>query len=176
LYKAIGLTKDVQVWVHTATDLSTLRPLGAEAPEGLLGTNPYHYYFPDTAENKAFVESFKKAYNREPTAFALYGYLTGKFIAEAAKKAGSNDKEKIIDSLEGLTLNSPVGPVSIRKADHQIMMPMYFGKKPGPKICPILLRGRLRLWRRTRLSLRKKRSKRNARQVNNFSGAAVLRV
>ncbi|MGQ9825717.1 MAG: ABC transporter substrate-binding protein [Desulfotomaculales bacterium] len=140
---ATGLTKDVQVWVHTATDLSTLRPLGAEAPEGLFGTNPYHYYFPDTAENKAFVESFKKAYNREPAAFALYGYLTGKFIAEAAKKAGGNDKEKIIDSLEGLTLNSPVGSVSIRKSDHQIMMPMYFGKTTKAKDLPYLVAGEI---------------------------------
>lgn len=126
--KATGLTQEMQVWIHTATDLSTLRPLAAEAPEGVLGTNAYHYYFPDTPENKSFAEAFKKAYNREPASFALYGYLTGKAVAEAAQKAGSNDREKIIDALENLTLSSPVGEVTIRKFDHQIMMPMFFGK------------------------------------------------
>lgn len=141
--KATGLSREMQVWVHTATDLSTLRPLGAEAPEGLLGTNPYHYYYPDTPENKAFVEAFKKAYNREPAAFAIYGYLTGKFIAEGIKKAGSADREKLIDALEGLTVNSPVGPVTIRQFDHQIMMPMFFGKTSKKEGLPYLVAGEI---------------------------------
>lgn len=139
--KATGLTKDMQVWVHTATDLSTLRPLADEAPEGVLGTNPYHYYFPDTPENKAFVEAFKKAYNREPASFALYGYQTGKAIVEAVKKAGSTDREKFINAMEGLTINSPVGPVTIRQFDHQIMMPMFFGKTVKSKDLPYLVAG-----------------------------------
>ncbi|MFZ5632469.1 MAG: ABC transporter substrate-binding protein [Bacillota bacterium] len=141
--KATGLSREIKVWVHTATDLSTLRPLGAEAPEELLGTNPYHYYYPDTPENKAFVEAFKKAYNREPAAFALYGYITGKSIAEAYKKAGGPDREKIVGALEGLTLNSPVGPVTIRQFDHQVMMPMFFGKTARSKDLPYLVAGEI---------------------------------
>lgn len=139
--KATGLTKEMQVWVHTATDLSTLRPLAADAPEGLLGTNPYQYYYPDTPENKAFVEAFKKAYSREPASFALYGYQTGKAIAEAVKKAGGTDREKIVDALEGLTVNGPVGPVTIRQFDHQIMMPMFFGKTTKSNDLPYLVAG-----------------------------------
>ncbi|MBC7346284.1 MAG: ABC transporter substrate-binding protein [Clostridia bacterium] len=137
--KATGLSKDVQVWVHTATDLSTLRPLGAEAPEGVLGTNPYHYYYPDTPENKAFVEAFRKEYNREPAAFALYGYLAGKFIAAAYEKAGAVDREKFIDALEGLTIDSPVGKVTVRKEDHQVVMPMFFGKTAKDPNLPYLV-------------------------------------
>lgn len=125
--KATGLNKEMKVWVHTATDLSTLRPLGAEAPEGIFGTNPYHYYFPDTPANKEFVEKFEKAYGRKPAAFALNGYVTGKFIAEGFKKAGAIDKEKLIDALEGLSIESPVGTVTVRDYDHQIVAPMFFG-------------------------------------------------
>lgn len=139
--KATGLSKEMKVWVHTGTDLSTLRPLGAEAPEDLLGTNPYHFYFPDTQENKTFVEAFKKAYNREPAAFALYGYITGKSIAEAGRKAGGNDREKIVTALEGLSLSSPVGQVTIRQFDHQIMMPMFFGKTTKSKDFQYLVAG-----------------------------------
>ncbi len=139
--KTTGLTKEMQVWLHMSTDLSTLRPLADGAPEGLLGTNTYLYYYPDTSENKAFVEEFKKAYNREPASFALYGYITGKAIAEAVKKAGSNDKEKIIDALENLAVDSPVGPVTIRQFDHQVMMPMYFGKTVKSADLPYLVAG-----------------------------------
>ncbi len=37
------------------------------------------------------------------------------------------DREKFIDALAGLTIDSPVGKVTIREFDHQIMMPMFVG-------------------------------------------------
>jgi branched-chain amino acid transport system substrate-binding protein len=122
-----GLAKEIPVWIHVSTDATSLSPLGSEAPEGVLGTNPYFSYYPETPENKSFVEAFKKAYNREPASFALYGYLSGKFLVESVQKAGSQDKEKIVDALEGMTLDSPVGKVALRKEDHQIMLPMFYG-------------------------------------------------
>lgn len=131
-----GLAKEIPVWIHTATDAGTLAPLGSEAPEGVLGTNPYFAYAPDTPENKAFVEAFKKAYNREPASFALYGYLTGEFLVNAVEKTGSKDKEKMVDALEGMTVDSPVGKVTLRKEDHQVMLPMFYGTtaKVGDKV------------------------------------------
>lgn len=137
--KATGLNKDVQIWVHTATDLSTLRPLGAEAPEGVLGTNPYFHYYPDTPENKAFVEAFRKKYNREPAAFALYGYITGKLMVAAFEKAGAVDREKFIDALEGLSVDSPVGKVTVRQYDHQVIMPMFIGRTAKDPNLPYLV-------------------------------------
>jgi branched-chain amino acid transport system substrate-binding protein len=141
--KATGLSSNMQIWAHMAIDLSTLRPLGTEAPEGVLGTSSYLFYYPETPENKAFAEAFKKAYNREPASFAIYGYLTGKFIAEAVKKAGGTDREKLIAALEGLTLDSPVGAVTIRQFDHQVMMPMFFGKTTKGKDLPFLVAGEI---------------------------------
>jgi len=125
--KATGLNQEIPVWAHTSYDPATLRPLGDQAPEGVLGTNPYLFNYPDTAENKAFVDAFKKEYNREPAAFALYGYMGGKFLGEAIKKAGSTDKEKIIDAMEGLTIDTPVGKATLRKEDHQVAIPMSYG-------------------------------------------------
>ncbi len=122
-----GLAKDIPVWIHTATDAGTLKPLGDNAPVGVLGTNAYFYYYPDTAANKAFDQAFSSAYNRHPTAFALFGYMTGKFLAAAVEKAGT-DKEKIIDAMEGMTVDSPIGPMTMRKEDHLIQMNMFYGK------------------------------------------------
>ena len=125
--KATGLANEIPVWAHTSYDPATLRPLGDQAPEGVMGTNPYLSTYPDTAENKAFVEAFKKEYNHEPAAFALYGYMGGKFLGQAIEKAGSTDKEKIIDAMEGLTIDTPVGKATLRKEDHQVAIPMSYG-------------------------------------------------
>ncbi len=126
--RATGLAKKTTVIVWTATDTSTLRALGMRAPEGVYGGCSYHFYFPKTPENLTFASKFKKAYGREPGFCALAGYLCGKFFIEAAKKAGSTDREKIIDAMEGLTIDSPVGKVTMRAYDHQIMQPIFVGK------------------------------------------------
>lgn len=125
--KATGLSQKVPFYQHTATELSVLAPQGPNAPEGVYGTANYFFYYPDTPENRAFVADFKKAYNRSPRIGALYGYMTAQFIAEGYKKAGKIDREKLVNALEGMSLNSPVGTLEIRKCDHQLLLPMYFG-------------------------------------------------
>jgi branched-chain amino acid transport system substrate-binding protein len=125
--KTMGLTDKIPVWVHTATDFSVLKPLGADAPEGVLGTMDYHFYYPDTPANKAFTQAFNDAYKTPPGFPAFHAYNTAYFIAEAYKKAGSLDKEKFIDALEGMKINTPVGEVEMRACDHQAVLPMYLG-------------------------------------------------
>jgi branched-chain amino acid transport system substrate-binding protein len=46
--KATGFNERVPFFMHTATELSTLKPLGLEAPEGVIGTSNYFYYYPET--------------------------------------------------------------------------------------------------------------------------------
>jgi len=125
--KATGMAERFPIWVHTATDHAVLKPLGAEIPEGVMGSMDYHFYYPDTPANKAFVEAFEKAYGNPPGFPAFHGYITAKFIAEAYKKAGALDKEKFIDALEGLKIESPVGELEMRACDHQVALPMYLG-------------------------------------------------
>jgi branched-chain amino acid transport system substrate-binding protein len=127
--KSTGLAKEVPSWIHTAIDHSVLKPLGAEGPEGVLGTIQYLFYYPETPENKAFVDAFQKAYGTPPGFPAFNAYITAHLIAEAYRKAGTIDKEKFIDAMEGLKVKSPVGGmVEMRACDHQAVYPMYFGK------------------------------------------------
>ena len=125
--KATGFNKRVPFFMHTATELSTLKPLGLEAPEGVIGTSNYFFYYPETAANKIFVRNFEKAYNRKPAVGAVYGLLAAKYIFGAYKKAGVIDTEKFIDNVEGMWVDSPVGKVTLRAYDHQAMLPMYMG-------------------------------------------------
>ncbi len=125
--KATGMAEKVPIWIHTATDHAVLKPLGLEAPEGVMGTMDYHFYYPDTAANRAFVKAFKDAYGSPPGFPAFHGYNTANFIAEAFKLAGAVDKEKFIDALEGLKITSPAGEIEMRACDHQVVLPMYLG-------------------------------------------------
>ncbi|MBW2585131.1 MAG: ABC transporter substrate-binding protein, partial [Deltaproteobacteria bacterium] len=125
--KATGFNERVPFFMHTATELSTLKPLGLQAPEGVIGTSNYFFYYPDTAANKSFVKKFETAYNRKPAVGAVYGLLAAKFIFGAYKQAGKVDTEKFIDNVEGMWVNSPVGKVTMRAYDHQAMLPMFMG-------------------------------------------------
>lgn len=125
--KTTGMAEKVPIWIHTATDHAVLKPLGLEAPEGVLGTMDYHFYHPDISANREFVKAFKAAYGTPPGFPAFHGYITAHFIAEAFKKAGSVDKERFIDALEGLKIDSPVGRIEMRACDHQVILPMYLG-------------------------------------------------
>lgn len=127
--KSTGLAAEIPSFIHTAIDHAVLKPLGAEGPEGVLGTIQYLFYYPETPENKAFVDAFQKAYGNPPGFPAFNAYITAHLIAEAFKKAGKIDKEKFIDAMEGLKVKSPVGGmVEMRACDHQVVYPMYFGK------------------------------------------------
>jgi branched-chain amino acid transport system substrate-binding protein len=125
--KATGMSEKVPIWIHTATDHAVLKPLGPEAPEGVMGTMDYHFYYPDTPANRAFVKAFEDAYGSPPGFPAFHGYITAQFIAQAFRKAGSLDKEKFIDALEGLKINTPVGEVEMRACDHQAVLPIFMG-------------------------------------------------
>ena len=58
---------------------------------------------------------------------ALYGYITAYFIHQGLMKAGKMDREKLIDALEGMKVDTPVGELEMRAFDHQLMLPMFMG-------------------------------------------------
>jgi branched-chain amino acid transport system substrate-binding protein len=125
--KATGMAEKVGIYIHSATDHAVLKPLGMNAPEGVMGTIDYNFYYPDISANRRFVNDYKAAYGPPPGFPAFQAYITAHFIAEAYKKAGSLDTEKFIDALEGLQIQSPVGRIEMRACDHQAILPMNFG-------------------------------------------------
>ena len=46
------------------------------------------------------------------------------FFAAALDKAGSDDPAEVAAALEGMTLDGPAGPLTMRASDHQIVFPM----------------------------------------------------
>jgi branched-chain amino acid transport system substrate-binding protein len=125
--KATDMADKMGIYIHSATDYAVLKPLGMNAPEGVMGTIDYHFYHPDLSDNRKFVNAYKAAYGNPPGFPAFQAYITAHFIAEAFRKAGSLDTEKFIDALEGLQIQSPAGRIEMRACDHQAILPMNFG-------------------------------------------------
>ncbi|MGE7766792.1 ABC transporter substrate-binding protein [Peribacillus sp. NPDC096540] len=73
---------------------------GAKALNNTFITNHYSSGDPDE-KIQNFVSAFKAKYkDKSPDAFNALGYDTGYFLADAIKRAGSTDSEKIKDALE----------------------------------------------------------------------------
>jgi branched-chain amino acid transport system substrate-binding protein len=51
---------------------------------------------------KEFYENYKKKYNAEPEAYAVYGYEAARVVLEGIKRAGKKDRESIRAAIAGL--------------------------------------------------------------------------
>lgn len=81
---------------------------------------------------KMFVESFEKKYGYKPQWGAENAYMEFALWAEAVENAGTFYPPDVIKSYEaGRKINSLVGEVSWRAADHQLIRPVFIvkGKK-----------------------------------------------
>jgi urea transport system substrate-binding protein len=63
-------------------------------------------------------------------------------LKAAIEKAGKVDKEAVIDSLAGLSIKSPTGPVTIGK-DHHASMNMFIAKTQGRELVPVRALGEI---------------------------------
>jgi branched-chain amino acid transport system substrate-binding protein len=101
-------------------------PLKLEAPEGMLVTG-YPWYDIQTRAHRDFVAGFEKRTGRTPVMGSLVGYITFLSIFDAIRKAQSTDTEKMVAALEGLRVDTPIGPITFRPFDHQSTMGCWVG-------------------------------------------------
>ena len=104
-----------------------LDPLKDETPTGWIVTG-YPWAEDMRPAQQAFVAAYQKKYSDYPRMGSLVGYMAFEAIGAMLKKAGSTDTGKMIAALEGLTFDSPVGPITFRAADHQSTMGAWVGK------------------------------------------------
>jgi branched-chain amino acid transport system substrate-binding protein len=104
-------------------------PSGLAAMPGdeAVGSLTVTSFFPgfETPEAKKFEDSFhEKSGGNWPFEQTWMIYKAMMMYAEAVKKAGSIDTEKVIKAFEGLKWNGPTGTVTMRAKDHQAIQPM----------------------------------------------------
>jgi branched-chain amino acid transport system substrate-binding protein len=83
----------------------------------------------NTKKNQEFIKSwqewFKKTYPNESSVYHVpsTSWLPGNaafFVAEAIKKAGSADADKLIKAMEGMSYEGTTGKMTMRACDHQV--------------------------------------------------------
>jgi branched-chain amino acid transport system substrate-binding protein len=124
--KLRGFFKNLKVVSLLTGEPEYLDPLKNDTPVGWLVTG-YPWYAIKTPEHTKFLNAYRKKFNDYPRTGSVVGYNTMYSVYYMLKKAGSTDTDKMIHAMEGLTFDSPFGPITYRKIDHQSTMGAYVG-------------------------------------------------
>ena len=122
-----GLFRDRLVVSPLTGEPEYLDPLRDEAPEGWLVTG-YPWSDIETAEHETFVRSYRAKFGDPPRLSSVVGYSMIQSVAALLRQAGSTGTEALIETLGGLRVDTPLGPISWRGVDHQSTMGAYVGK------------------------------------------------
>lgn len=121
--------------------LATMEPL-----IGMEGFSVYYHDLPDNEINSWLVEEHKKRFDGDvPDLFTPGGMSAAISIVEALKKTeGSTDADTLIETMEGMSFETPKGKMTFRAEDHQALQALYaikLEKKDGvPYPVPVLVR------------------------------------
>ncbi|QHE60940.1 substrate-binding domain-containing protein [Rossellomorea vietnamensis] len=120
--------------------LSAMEPL-----VGMEGFSVYYHELPDNEINDWLVEEHQKKYDEVPDLFTPGGMSSAISIVEAIKKTeGDLDADTLIDTMEGMSFETPKGTMTFREEDHQALQTLYaikLEKKEGvPYPVPVLIR------------------------------------
>ncbi len=122
----------------SASDLTTLsvsvaeeeiRGIGASVLEGHYAAWNY-YQTTDTPENRKFVEAYKAKYGQDRVTDDPIeaGYFGVYLWAEAVKKAGSFEVDKVKEAAKGLEFNAPGGKVKIDGDNQHVFKTVRIGQ------------------------------------------------
>jgi len=109
-------------------DYNIAEALKDKFPEGMWSFSNDLWYADITPELKRYHEAMAKATGRKDFhAFGLYGYMSIQFLAEAIKKAGTTNGDALVAAMEGLTVNTPMGPLTVDAKTHRVGKPAFYG-------------------------------------------------
>ena len=109
--------------------------MGDDYPPNVISNTYELWYHAVSPNHKVFQEKIaEKSGTKETAMWPVLSYTGVKFYAEAVAKSGGTKSEGIIKALEGMTIDTPVGPRTINAADHQANTGQFWGpmvKKDG---------------------------------------------
>lgn len=125
-----GLLKDVTVGFLGFAE-TYLGAFGAGKGQNMWVTVPL-VASSDDAKVKDFVGRIRAGAPDAPIShYVMTHYNSIMAVKAALEKAGSVDKEGLIDNLQGLSIETPTGPLSIGAQDHHVTMNMFLAKTEG---------------------------------------------
>lgn len=136
--KQFGLTDAITVAGVSFTTDGTVKTLG-ESAKGVYGIINYSSTL-DTPENKAFVDAWVAKYKVPPTNFEGETYLGMQVIFQSVAAAKSVKPADVAKAMSGRTFDTIMGKLTVRKEDHQLLKPNYFGvvEAVGGQLRPVI--------------------------------------
>ncbi|OAS15330.1 urea ABC transporter substrate-binding protein [Paenibacillus oryzisoli] len=127
--KDAGITSKDLTTMSVSIAEEEVRGIGASVLDGHYTAWNY-YQTTDTPENKKFVEAYKAKYGKDRVTDDPIeaGYTAVYLWAEAVKKAGSFDVEKVKAAAKGIEWNSPEGKVTIDGENQHIYKTARIGQ------------------------------------------------
>ena len=108
--------------------------LKGEYPDNVISNAYELWYTSNDPSHKEFQAKLAKKLNTPETPqWAALGYIGVMYAAAAMEKAKSTDPDKVAEALEGLTIGTPVGKLTIDAKTHQANIGQFWGpmvKKP----------------------------------------------
>ena len=138
-------------WQAMGGSVDVLEGLAREVQENkfkgkLWATARYIHNWPDTPENKKFVERYQKRWGRLPNYSAETTYSAVMIMKAAVEKAKSLDTPKVIEALKGMQIKTPAGLRVFRTEDHQFIYNVPGGKVVWDPKYPIPVLGELKVF------------------------------
>jgi branched-chain amino acid transport system substrate-binding protein len=108
----------------------TTKSMGADYPVGIWGNSYDAFYWEDNpGAHKDYTARISKYLKDEyPSSWAIQGYIGMQFLVEGIKKANSTESDKVAKALLGLSVDTPMGKLTIREKDHQANRGQLYGK------------------------------------------------
>ncbi len=127
-FTSLGLKKNTRLTVMAFNE-NYMVGLSGEDVEGIITAAPFLANL-DKPETKVFVGRQKKMFglNTVVSYFAESHYGLLMFLKNAIEKAGTDDKEKIIDAMGDQSLVIGNGPVTLRASDHHMILNMLIAE------------------------------------------------
>jgi branched-chain amino acid transport system substrate-binding protein len=96
---------------------------------GMEGAAYYYFGIPKNPVNDAMVANHYKQFKSPPDFFTAGGFSAAMAVVTALKKTnGDTNTNKLIQTMEGMSFETPKGTMTFRKEDHQAMQSMYHFK------------------------------------------------
>ena len=96
---------------------------------GMEGATYYYFGIPKNKVNDALVAQHYTQFKAPPDFFTAGGFSAAMAVVTALKKTGGDtNTNKLIQTMEGMSFDTPKGTMTFRKEDHQAMQSMYHFK------------------------------------------------
>jgi branched-chain amino acid transport system substrate-binding protein len=124
-----GIKKLMKICGEGPLVTESLLPAMRDAADGIIAVD-YYAATLDTPGNKSWLARYQKLYKSLPTRHSLSSYTAVRWLAQAVKKAGAVESNKVIAALEGSQYTCPVREITVAMdpKSHQALLPVYILK------------------------------------------------